>query len=78
MGHKYTQWTREAATPTQMHSLCSLIEVKVARGNHDQMAYNSGVLAEVIASGTPEPWEEVMVSRGSQDQNHHLLLTPFE
>ena len=42
MGHKYTQWTREAATPTQMHSLCSLIEVKVARGNHDQMAYNKG------------------------------------
>ena len=37
-----------------------------------------GVLAEVSASGTPEPWEEVMVSRGSQDQNHHLLLTPFE
>ena len=42
MGHKYTQWARDAATPTQMHSLCSLIEVKVARGNHDQMAYNRG------------------------------------
>ena len=42
MGHKYTQWTREVATPTQMHSLCSLIEVKVARGKHDQMAYNRG------------------------------------
>ena len=42
VGHKYTQWTREAATPTQMHSLYSLIEVKVARGKHDQTAYNKG------------------------------------
>ena len=78
MGHKYTQWTREAATPTQMHSLCSIIESRLLGETMTKWPITGGALAEVIASGTPEPWADVMVPRDNQDQNHHLLLTPFE